>query len=1048
MPPGSVHPRPDPAVLVQLLDRLLDDFIHTDFVFLKSGGTWGRNPVSLRDRISGEILYRLWLAKGMPNWPAPASGLMALLLSHPVGHTLADVGTEPEGGGRAGLHGLLGVLEVLFAAVEHEVYAAGATRYVAEWDYAGKARKKTCETMAAAVMERSAGLPEIIGSLRTASMPLVEETIKVLSEEEAVRWEMKSRATDVGNGRPGGAIDEAPGESLRESLPVEVGKGLGLARPCVEILLNKDLPVSTGFRFQVSDVLGRLQDPRTMEGIVQALDAIEHFHTGTRANLIYALGNLREKGCLERLVSVLRGPEFVMVATPGGSRYRQPLHAEKCEAIWAIGRLGEEGYDAVPALIACSKIPDQDVRVHLAWALGEIGSGRWGEDRDVGSEIVRTLKGLLSQHDSAVFEEAAAALKKLGHAGVVERFPLHDLGKIPLLALKPSSTGLYELSETILHLVCVKRPVVMAVTGDSGTGKTYFCETIAEGFGDIGPDEIVYLMRDRLGDRTLDRLVGLKWLRDHVQPRFYEPYPVPEDQDDPDAYFEDLIGSFRTKKLVVLDGWRDQAYFNRVIEVFHRRGFLDILVHFGTTFSTKRLNLEERERSLERVKMHLPLVEEPVIESTSFYREGSVLIYNLDNSIPARLDRPGIREVFNRRKVDRWEDLIRIGRFFRGSRPVAMSETTLGVTPIRLKPTEGAMRMGAPESFEPSQTTLTRQLNDDLETQPHLLQAVTIGQTRVTRIAFYTQGQIACCGEDGSVGVLVGFNDQAFFAHPHGSAVNCIAVAGNDLYSAGSDGTIKVTSFDRNTITELARPASPAVSLAAYRDGRLVSGHRDGSVRIWDPKAGSVTAMEAHAGPAVSVTVDRQGSLYVGGVEGKVLVLGAGGCAGNLVDLPGTSPVVALPYIDGRVVVGLADSDTGKTGVEWGGSDILLIDPASGTCAAVAIDNARCVHSIDVYFDGRLMVCFTSGSEDGPPGCIAVLDPGPDGPTCTILGGHGLEAEDCLTMGPRVISCGSESKNEHTLKIWGTVSYVAAEHAKASLLPKGMPKPPYYRSLF
>jgi hypothetical protein len=1039
---------PSGSLPIRVLDALLDGFVHTDFVYLAPDGRWERNPVTLRDRISNEILFRLWLARRNPGWPEPARRLIDLLLLTPGIHAPARRESVTGGMVKPGFSEMLDALEVLFAVVEYEVHAAGAARHVAEWDYAGKLRKTTCEIAAARAIERLGGLSALADLLRRAGLPIVDETVHILAEEEELRWEMDSRAPSAAQGQASGEIAEAPGEYLRESLPVAAGRGGSLVRPCVEILLRSDLPVSTGIQYQVSDVLGRLKDPRTMTGMLAALELIDYGHTGIRSNLIYALGNLKETACLDGLASILGGPEFVMVDARGGSTYRQPLHEEKCEAIWAIGRLGPQAYDLVPTLAACAGISDRDVGLHLAWALGEIGSRQAARPEGMKSRITETLTRLIGRGDLTLFEEAAAALKRTGTPCAPDALQGHDLGTIPVLALKPSSTGLYELSETILHLVRVRRPVVMAVTGDSGTGKTYFCQTLAEGFGDVGGDEITYLMRDRVGDRTLDRIVGLEWLRAHVQPRFYEPYPIPEDQDDPDAFFEEFVGSLDAKKLIIVDGWRDQAYFNRVIEIFYERGLLDILVHFRTTFSTRRLNLETREASLERVKMHLPLVEQPVIEDTGFYREGSVLIYNLDNSISSRLDRSGIREVFNRRKVDRWEDLIRIGAFPGTGHLPGSADRTLGATPVDLGLTSEPMRIIGPEDFKPREAAFIRRLADDLGREPHLLQTVTTGDVPVTRIAFYTQGQIACGGRDGSVGVLVGFNDRAFYARPHGSAVACLAVAGHRLYSAGGDGKIKVTAFDRNTITELGAPASPVTALAACRDGRLISGHLDGSVRIWDTKTATVTVADPDAGPVSSLAVDRRGWLYLGGTEGRVCVVDPRAPTARLVDLSGAPVTVVAPYIDGRVAIGVSRAVSPDACGAPREAEILLADPASGRSRVLRMVSAEHLISVHVYFDGRLVVGFSSVSESGPRGGLAVVAPGPDGATCAILGGHGAEIRDCLTMGPRIITCGSENDDRHTLKIWGTASYVAAEHAKASLLPEGMPRPPYYRSLF
>jgi len=691
---------------------------------------------------------------------------------------------------------------------------------------------------------------------------------------------------------------------------------------------------------------------------------------------------------------------------------------------------------------------DRDIRLHLAWALSTIGFEQSQRTGGADSEIVTALMRLIKQGDSAIFEEAASGLKQLGLPGFLHTLHLQDFGTVPVLSLKPSSTGLYELSETILHLVSVKRPVVMAVTGDSGTGKTYFCETIAGGFGGLAAHEIAYLKRDTIGDRTLDRMVGLKWLQSHVEPRFYDPYPVPEDRDDPNAYFDEFIRTNGNMKVIILDGWRDRAYFNRVIEVFYEKGYLDLLVHFRTTFSTRRLNLEEREASLERVKLHLPLVEDPVIEETSFYREGAVLLYNLDNSIPSRLDGAGIREVFNRRKVDSWADQIRIGSFVLHRRPLAAEARLLVPVEEEIKPITETLKAGVAANLKVHESTFTRTLNDDLHARPHLLETVTAGDIPIHRIVFYTQGQLGFCGYDGTVGVLIGFNDRVFYARPHVSVVRGLAVKGRELYSVGDDGCLKVVSFERNTVTELGRMASPAVALAGHREGRLVTGHSDGSVRVWDPEAGRVAAVPLHDGPVHSVAMDRRGQVFSGGEDGKVCAINRDISSVRTVRIPGASIAVVAPYVDGRLAVATRHIDAPDGNPDPAGAETLILDPATGRCLGLRIAEARSLSAMSVYFDGRLVVAFRSGDGSGLGSGIAVVDPRPNGAAYTVLGGYTGETRDCLSMGPRIISCGSGSEGAQTLKIWGTASYVAAEHSKAGFLPAAMPKPPYYRSLF
>lgn len=734
------------------------------------------------------------------------------------------------------------------------------------------------------------------------------------------------------------------------------------------------------------------------------------------------------------------------VELPGGGAYSESLHAVKCEAIWALGKLGADAAEAISRLVASMETSDLHIRLHLAWALSAVGLGQKRRTGATDPAVPAALMRLVRQGGCTLFEEAAYGLKEMGLVEFAQDLRPHDFNTLPVLSLKPSITGLYELSETILHTVSVKRPVVMAVTGDSGTGKTYFCEAILGGFGGIGSSEILYLKRDRTGDRTLDRIVGFKWLRSHVEPRFYDPYPVLESRDDSDAYFDEFIRANRNKKLIILDGWRDRAYFNRVIEVFNQKGYLDLLVHFRTTFSTRRLNLEEREASLDLVKIHLPLVEEPLIEETTFYREGSVLVYSLDNSIPSRLDSDGIREVFNRRKADRWTEKIRIGRFTTDRRHAGVEPMVLVPAEEQIRPRREALRTGGPKSLKIHESNFTRKLNDSLEARPHLLETVTTGNIPIHRIVFNTQGQIAFCGYDGTVGVLIGFSDEIYYAKPHASLVRGVTVRGRDLCTIGDDGFLKMVSFEKKTVMELGPLDPPATALGGNREGRLATGHDDGIVRVWDLEPGQVTVLPLHDGPVESIAVDRTGQVYSGGRDGRVRILNSDLSSVITVTIPRASAAVLAPCGGGLLAVSAVHEMQAGDCPEP--AEFLILDPAGGRGRALSIAEARSMSAINVYFDGRLMFAFNSDGDAGLQGGIAVLTPGAQIPSYVVLGGHAAEARDCITMGPRIISCGSESEAEHTLKIWGTESYVASEHARARLMPESMPRPPYYRSIF
>jgi hypothetical protein len=338
----------------------------------------------------------------------------------------------------------------------------------------------------------------------------------------------------------------------------------------------------------VADVLARLADPRSADKLLAALERWHPRYTDLRSKIIYAIGNLRLRKTLPDLVAVLESPDSVQVGR-GSREYAKSRHAEKREAVWALGKLGCDALDAVPQLGRYADSNDRDVRTHLAWTMGEIGRCQKDTSGGIDAGILITLLRLLTSRDNQVVEEAASALRAVGMPDFLNTLYLRDFTTTPMLSLKPSRTGLYELSETILHLVSLKTPVVMAVTGDSGTGKTYFCQAIADGFAGIRAHEILYLMRDRTHDKTFDRMLGIQWLRQHVEPVYYEDYPVPEVKDDPDGFFEQFIHANSNKSLIILDGWRDEAYFHPIITKFYLRGYLDLLVRFQTTYSTRRL---------------------------------------------------------------------------------------------------------------------------------------------------------------------------------------------------------------------------------------------------------------------------------------------------------------------------------------------------------------------------------------------------------------------------------------------------------------------------
>lgn len=127
-------------------------------------------------------------------------------------------------------------------------------------------------------------------------------------------------------------------------------------------------------------------------------------------------------------------------------------------------------------------------------------------------EIIQPPMGIVTNvtpKNKEIFEETVTALRKINLPEFIHSLYLYHVGAINLISLKPAEKGLNELSITLNYIIKQKEKVVMAVTGDSGTGKTYFCQVLACGCAGLKPEEILYLRRDsKEGRKIFNRLIG------------------------------------------------------------------------------------------------------------------------------------------------------------------------------------------------------------------------------------------------------------------------------------------------------------------------------------------------------------------------------------------------------------------------------------------------------------------------------------------------------------------------------------------------------------
>jgi WD40 repeat protein len=579
------------------------------------------------------------------------------------------------------------------------------------------------------------------------------------------------------------------------------------------------------------------------------------------------------------------------------------------------------------------------------------------------------------------------------------------------------------------------------VTGDSGTGKTYFCDAIINGFGDIQKEDITYLMRDNPRDMyAFNRMLGIKLLKELRDPQQYEDYPCAEDDDDPDSYFSDFMKAHAHKKLIILDGWMDRSYFYQVMKVFYMRGHLDVMVNFRTSYSTKRFNLEDRERALDAVQTCLTYVEDPTLEDTPFYRNGDVLVYNLDNSSNSRLQTEEIIEVFSRCKVGTWIDYIRIGSFGETAQSLPVAEER--ITSQRVKPgiVTACLETGHKKTFTPSEARFMRVLNKD-EQYPRLLETVQVPNIAPQRVALYTQGQIACSGYDGTVGILSGLNDRVFYVQLSTTPIPWLAVIGERLFTVDESGRVCLVSLSDAEILDLGHVDVPVSAVASDRDHRVVTGHIDGSVMLWDIGSMQRMVIGDRSAPVNAVAVDRTGRTFSGHDDGSLNAWRRERSQALVYQLPGAVCHLDI-YPGDRLVVGVC-SMTGHTNTTC----LHYVDIAKGISTVAGPFDGR-VTAMTAYFDGRVFAGVTENGARDSHADVVVCDVREGDANMMRIGTHGREIRDCMVMGPRIITCGSDEQYGNDLKIWGTARYVHSEREKLRFLAGTHKKPSFYRTLF
>jgi len=1002
--------------------------------FLNLKGEWSANPEKMRDRVSHHLLYHLrsWNEKDRTTFFARVLPPFLTPARWPVIQKVTALRAATAGSS------FLVLFEALLWVFEHDALRANAEAPVPEWNTEGRAFRAESRKGQLSLEESLAALlsveewkgfleakAEVIGSAEDVLTPLLlliaEEEKHSAALERLVAESLISKRREEAYSLILERIQ--PPQGIVTQIPP------ALFLPCLRLLLDRRIEADSGIPYLASLVLSVFQDPRSAESLLEALSRYPLSLTKIRENLIYTLGNLKEGRAVDALIEALKAADEIK-ETAGGRPMACLLLEQKEETIWALGKIGLAAVEAVPALAAYADHPSAKLRTYLAWTLGEVGRAQKEATGGVSADIVISLLKLLKEKNRQTFEEAVNALRMIDLPEFVHSLYLYHVGAVSILGLKPAQRGLYELSETLHYLLQSKKTTVVAVNGDSGTGKTYFCQAIAEGFADIRPGEILYLMRDsKRGQKVFNRLLGLSWLKKHIDPCYYQDYPVSEEEDDPEAYLRRFLEENSDKRLIILDGCRDRHYFQKVIDFFYLQGKLDIEVNFRATFSTRRLNLESREFALESVKLHLQFLEEPALEDTSFYQEGLVILYDLDNSLASRLDSEETRELFAQPRVDSWGELIRIGDFRGETIPSPCSEAKLNLEEKRLKVWEEAWPDIRASAVTPVERRLKPVLNENLKSEPNLLKAIPLPDTRPARLRFYAQDQVAGCGEDGQVFVLTFLDNRIFQTRIEGIAD--FTLLGRTFILAAPGRGLLSLSFERNELQEWLGGDVFPLRVVGQPPDKFVTAHQDGTIRVWDSLEKKVSAFAGGLSSLSALAVDQAGRITGGDSQGKLRQWDIE--KGTVRDFSGLSGAVRFLryYPLGKLLA----AEGGRT--DGGPSRLQIVDFAGLAVRSISLPPGTTVNGLNVYHDGRIIAATSAeaGEKTVRGKNLLVLSPTDSGCSIVPLSGHPAGTKDCLTMGPKIITCGLDSGGAPSVRIWGSEFFVRTELSKLFIKP-------------
>jgi len=1066
----ALLPPPSLEILIKGAKIIIEEFQVDNFVYLNSKGQWEENPKNLVDRISNEILYQLSkleeknqslfiqnifcpLSQGK-NWVTTKKTKLAMLriskqdLKSLEENEIDDliIKSYSSANHSKKVYSFLIILEVLAWLLQYEVIRINRESFIPVWDALAKAQNQEYEKLLVTLnnslkkfltkKDRESFISDTLTKIRTASLDVIQLIPNMIAEEDRLMKKIRHLLNKGKNVRRRDEVYSLICENIQPPMGVVTYTSPALLRPCLHLLIDRTIDISSGIQYNASVILSILQDTRSIHTLLKAIHSFPLRFSKIRENLVYTLGNLKEKKATKAIAQILEAPDNITPSPEDAKIKIYPILEQKQEAIWAMGKIGLESLKYLSTLVKYVNHPSAELKTYLAWTLGEIGKEQKEKFGGVGADIVIALLTLLKINDKQIFEETVSALRKIDMPEFTHSLYFSNIGAISILGLKPAQKGLYELSETLHYLLNKKKGILIAINGDSGTGKTYFCQSIIDGFGDLKPGDILYLMRDRKRDqKVFNRILGIKWLKKYIEPIYYQDFLRDGEYDNPEEFLKQFLEEHSHKKLIILDGCRDKYYFQRIIDSLYFKGELDVLVNFRTSFSTRRLNLEDRELALESVKNHLSFIEEPSLEDTLIYQEGKVILYDLDNSLGSRLSTQETKELFEKRKIDSWGDLIIMGDFKKYAEPLKIETKKLAFRSENFSIKNEKLLQPLARAFNHEEKKFRAKLNENPENKPNLLQTIEMEEMKPEQIQLYAPEQIMGMGKEGSVFVLSFLDNRIFCTSME--KIKDISHQGRDIFLVNGKGELINISFERDEVLNFTKPDSPALVLAPFPGYKIITGHEDGTIRIWDFLNKNVQVLEGHQHPVKVLRVDYFGRIFSGSSDNVLRQWDVNRQTVKTIDILDNNISLVRLHNNGKLLVLTGENIPIIGGAGRSTHKIRILDFEKGISELINLPFKQRISNINSYFDGRIIAGLLNSKMRTEPGSgtLAVISLKKNSWEYSLLAGHEIDTKDCLAVGPKIITCGRDGKGEHTIRLWGTESYVKSALSKLSIVP-------------